>query len=71
METNIKNIVIDKITKSTLEGKGNICWDIHVALVQSKYTQQGILVPLDEIHAIWDELNTPAIVEEPPVTEEV
>ena len=68
MEAQIKQIVIQAINNSTLDGKGNICWDIHVGFIQNRYTEQGILVPLQEIHDVYDELYTP-VVEEPAVEE--
>lgn len=75
MEAQIKQTVIQAITNSTLDGKGNICWDIHVGFVQNKYTEQGILVPLQEIHDVYDELYATVVeepaVEETPITEEV
>ena len=75
MEAQIKQIVIQAINNSTLDGKGNICWDIHVGFIQNKFTEQGILVPLQEINDVYDELYTPIIeetvVEETPITEEV
>ena len=70
MEVQIKQIVINAINNSTLDGKGNICWDIHVGFVQNRYTEIGMLVPLQEIHDLYEEIYAP-VVEETPITEEV
>ena len=75
MDAQIKQIVVQAINDSILEGKGNICWDIHVGFVQNRFTEQGILVPLQDIHDVYDELYPSVIeqsmIEETPTTEEV
>ena len=73
MENEIKNLIISLIQSSTLEGKGNICWDIHVKLVVGGVYKEAIIVHPNEIGAIYDEVNTPVeeVVEETPITEEV
>lgn len=68
MDAQIKQIVVQAINDSILEGKGNICWDIHVGFVQNRFTEQGILVPLQDIYDVYDELY-PSIIEQPIVEE--
>jgi hypothetical protein len=71
MEDITKNKIVGIINKDFAnKDRHTTCVAIMEGFIFGKYAKNQHYT-IDEICAIWNELNTPILVEEPPVTEEV
>ena len=67
---NIKEKMIGIINTHVSTNKSTVIHDIETGFITGKYAH-GEHYSIDEIGIIWDELNSPTIVEETPLEEEV
>lgn len=72
MENNIREIIVSEVNKNKDVDKSVLCHRIELELANG-ILASNIHIMIDEIGAIYDEVNTPVeeVVEEPPLAEEV